>query len=103
MLAAAAPEIRRRLGAYGEKLGLLFQVTDDILNVDGDANVMGKATGSDARRRKAAYPAVAGMAAARARAGRLCAEAREVLAGLDGEAEASVLAEIAGYVMRRSN
>jgi geranylgeranyl diphosphate synthase type II len=45
---------------YGEKFGLAFQITDDILDVEGDTAEMGKATGADAQRQKATYPGLLG-------------------------------------------
>jgi geranylgeranyl diphosphate synthase type II len=48
------------LTAYGEKFGLAFQITDDILNVEGDSAEMGKAVGSDEKHHKATYPALVG-------------------------------------------
>jgi geranylgeranyl diphosphate synthase type II len=49
------------LFSYGENLGLAFQIADDILDVTGDAEEIGKTTGHDAERRKATYPSVHGM------------------------------------------
>jgi geranylgeranyl diphosphate synthase type II len=49
------------LAAYGEKLGLAFQIADDILDVAGNAEYTGKATGRDAALHKATYPSVHGM------------------------------------------
>jgi geranylgeranyl diphosphate synthase type II len=49
------------LAAYGEHLGLAFQIADDILDVEGDAKELGKATKRDIERRKATYPSVHGM------------------------------------------
>lgn len=53
------------LTAYGEKFGLAFQITDDLLDVEGDAAEMGKTPGMDALRQKATYPALMGLEAAR--------------------------------------
>ena len=101
VLAGAPPKIRLGMAEYGEKLGLLFQVCDDILNIEGDAKAMGKAAGSDAERGKATYPAVAGLPAARARAEALLAESQKALAVLDGKgARLSAMAE---FVLRRKN
>jgi geranylgeranyl diphosphate synthase type II len=49
------------LAAYGEHLGLAFQIADDILDVEGDEEKIGKATKRDIERRKATYPSVHGM------------------------------------------
>lgn len=100
VLAGAPPVTRSALETYGDRLGLLFQIVDDILNVEGDAVAMGKATGSDAARHKATYPAVAGLAAAKARAETLLAEARGALQPL-GPAGAT-LGDLAEYVLRRN-
>lgn len=50
-----------RLDEYGKLIGLAFQVTDDILNVSGDPEIMGKAAGSDALHNKSTYPALLGL------------------------------------------
>ena len=59
------------LTRYGEKFGLIFQITDDLLDVEGESAEMGKPTGMDAVRQKATYPAVLGVAGARDQARRL--------------------------------
>src|SRR3989338_2312208 len=50
------------ISSYGEKIGLAFQIADDILDVEGGAQEMGKATGGDARKEKATYPSILGLA-----------------------------------------
>jgi geranylgeranyl diphosphate synthase type II len=50
------------LSVFGESLGLAFQIVDDLLDVRGDDSEMGKKSGQDAYRHKAAYPAVHGLA-----------------------------------------
>jgi geranylgeranyl diphosphate synthase, type II len=54
--------------AYSAALGLLFQITDDLLDVTGSAADLGKTPGKDARSRKATYPALYGLDATRERA-----------------------------------
>lgn len=53
------------LSRYGEAIGLAFQIVDDILNVEGDEELLGKSVGSDADRRKATYPGVLGIDASK--------------------------------------
>jgi geranylgeranyl diphosphate synthase type II len=101
VLAGASREIRVGMAEYGEKLGLLFQVADDILNIEGDAKTLGKAVGSDAGRGKATFPAVAGLPAARERAESLLRESRKALAVLDGRG--NMLDALAEFVLRRKN
>ncbi len=66
-LASAAPADLERLTAVGTRLGLIFQVIDDILDVIGDAAVMGKDAGGDAARGKLTYPALIGLEESRKR------------------------------------
>ena len=69
-----------RLDAYGRRLGLAFQITDDLLDVEGSADRTGKRVGKDAVRGKLTYPGLLGVEESRRRADRLCREAREQLA-----------------------
>jgi len=87
------------LTSYGEKFGLAFQVTDDLLDVEGEAAEMGKAPGMDEKRQKATYPALLGLDAAKEWARRLVAAAVAELEPL-GE-KAAPLAEIARYLLVR--
>ncbi|MGD9498020.1 MAG: polyprenyl synthetase family protein, partial [Armatimonadota bacterium] len=64
------------MSEYGMALGLLFQITDDILDVVGDRGRLGKPTGADAAAGKQTYPAVIGLAGARAEARRLADQAQ---------------------------
>ena len=94
----------RELGAivrYGEAIGLAFQIADDILDIEGTTEQIGKDAGSDQARGKATYPAVMGMAASKQRAEELVDVA---LRALDcfGE-KADPLREIARYIVRRKS
>jgi len=87
------------LTRYGERLGLAFQIVDDVLDIEGSSVEMGKTAGSDLRKHKATYPAVFGLEASRREAARLLAEAREAVCPLgDGGA---VLVALADFVGRR--
>ena len=63
------------LDRYAQKLGLAFQVQDDVLDVIGDAEALGKARGADAARDKSTYPALLGLEPARAEVRTLSGEA----------------------------
>jgi geranylgeranyl diphosphate synthase type II len=75
------------LGALGERLGLLFQIRDDLLDVEGSAGELGKTPGKDARAGKLTWPGLHGAAASRARIGALAGEAAELAARLGGGAK----------------
>ncbi len=87
------------LTAYGERFGLAFQITDDLLDVEGDAAEMGKAPGMDEKRQKATYPALLGLEPSRQWAGRLVQEALAELEPL--EERAAPLQELARYLLVR--
>ena len=84
---------------YGNNIGLAFQIIDDILDVVGDAEEMGKPVGSDERINKMTYPRLYGIAKSREIAERLLSEAVKCLA--DFSSEADPLREIAGYLLSR--
>jgi geranylgeranyl diphosphate synthase type II len=83
---ATAPELRA-LTRAGESLGLAFQIVDDVLDVEGTTEQLGKTAGKDQVQQKATYPAVHGIEASRARAGRLVVEAEDALRELGPRAE----------------
>jgi geranylgeranyl diphosphate synthase, type II len=68
------------LRAYGDAVGLAFQVIDDILDQEGDPNRLGKTIGKDARSRKATFPALLGVEGSRRRAGEAVERAKRALA-----------------------
>ncbi len=86
---------------YGEAIGLAFQIADDILDIEGTTEQLGKDAGSDQARGKATYPAVMGLAASKQRAGELVEAALEALRFFD--AKADPLREIAAYIVKRKS
>jgi geranylgeranyl diphosphate synthase type II len=84
---------------YGEKIGLTFQIVDDLLNVEGTLEQLGKAAGSDAARQKATYPALFGVEATRTRA-RETADAA-ILCLRDFDERAEPLRQLARYIVNR--
>ena len=99
VVGGAAPEEVSNLIHYAEKIGLAFQVTDDILNVTGDAGIMGKAVGTDSVRGKNTYPALLGLDASRMLAENLVDEALQYLGEFDNRADP--LRALATYITRR--
>jgi len=82
ILAGADEKMINRLTEYGEKIGLAFQIIDDILDIEGDQAKLGKQVGSDSKNRKATYPGTVGLENAHRDATFLIDEA---LAIVDGE------------------
>ena len=99
LLGGGGPQQVERLSRYGTALGLAFQVVDDLLDVVGDEEKLGKPVGSDERNRKATYPALFGLEETRKRAEELKNEALENLSSFGPEADP--LRAIAIYVVER--
>ena len=75
-----------RARAYGEKLGLAFQIEDDILDIEGDAATLGKSIGKDAASEKSTFPSLLGLEECRELAAKLTEEAVDAVKLLDGHA-----------------
>jgi farnesyl diphosphate synthase len=88
-----------RLDHYAKCIGLAFQIRDDILDVEGVTETLGKHTGMDQHREKSTYPAIIGLDAARERAWELHADAIDSLTGF-GE-NADPLRWISAYIIER--
>lgn len=101
ILGGASVEQLKSLTRYAEAIGLAFQIADDILDVEGTTEELGKDAGSDEARGKATYPALVGLEASKARAAELVDMALEALAGFDDKAEP--LRAIASYIVKRKS
>ena len=95
------PDIMNSLGLYAKRIGLAFQVVDDILNVSGDPAKLGKAVGTDSARGKNTFPGLMGLAKARTYAEDLIQSALNALKGFDTNADP--LRAIARYIVERDN
>jgi geranylgeranyl diphosphate synthase type II len=83
----------------GLAVGWEFKFTDDILDIDGDATLLGKEVGRDAQHDKVTYPALLGLEASRQRALELMQQGLRALASFDQRAER--LRQIADYIIMR--
>ena len=99
VMAGAGEEQLASLSVYARKIGLAFQVVDDILNVLGNTEQLGKAVGTDQARRKNTYPALLGLAGAQQYARDLVDGALQALTGFDNKAEP--LRALARYTIER--
>ncbi len=97
--AIAATGSDQGLGAAGQKLGLAFQIADDLLDLTATTADLGKRAGKDADAGKATLPALLGVEEARRRAHDYCEEALQAFAGL-GEGAAALRA-LARFVVSR--
>jgi geranylgeranyl diphosphate synthase type II len=101
IVANAEPSQLRALDEYGTRLGLTFQIMDDLLDVQGTELQMGKRVGKDAARGKLTFPGLLGEEESRRRARRLTDEAVVALAPLGSNAD--VLEDLARYVVERNH
>lgn len=101
MAGGAAPAQVDALGLYGEKLGMAFQVADDVLNETSTPAQLGKAAGSDRKRGKMTYVTVFGLDEAREKAKHLVEQAIRALPSLPGGS--ACLEELARFMTTRSN
>lgn len=88
------------LTEYAKALGLAFQVQDDLLDIEGDTEIIGKPQGSDLARAKPTYPALLGLAGAREHLSSLLGYALDSLEGFGPEADP--LRAMADYVVART-
>ena len=89
----------KAISTYGRKIGLAFQISDDILDIEGDSNTMGKDVGGDNRKGKATYPAMLGLGKSKELQSTLIDAAIASLNGFDQGADP--LRQIARYIIER--
>jgi geranylgeranyl diphosphate synthase type II len=100
ILAGADEDQLRALTDYAEEFGLAFQITDDILDVIGDAKTIGKPVGSDERNEKSTYVSLLSLPEAQALAGQTAARAQQALESFGTEAD--FLRELVTYLVSRN-
>jgi geranylgeranyl diphosphate synthase, type II len=96
-----APDALSRLQEYGRHLGLAFQITDDLLDLQGDQALLGKPIGSDLKLDKATYPKLIGVEKSRELAEQACNAAIDAVAQFGPEAEP--LRALALYMIERQS
>ena len=99
VLGKAAEPMRNALSAYAHDVGLAFQIVDDLLDVEGDPGVVGKATGKDAAAGKATFVSILGLERARSQAGMLARQAAAHLEPFGDKAD--LLRQAANFVVSR--
>jgi geranylgeranyl pyrophosphate synthase len=93
------PTRRQQLDHYAKCVGLAFQIRDDILDEEGDTEILGKTQGKDRHSNKATYPALLGLSGAQDKAQELIDDAIDSLAPFDARADA--LRALARYILKR--
>ena len=101
ILAGASEEEVAACEIYAEKIGLAFQIADDILDVTASSEELGKTAGKDEDTNKTTYVKLLGLEGSRAEAAKIVAEAKEAVAPF-GE-KATPLLAIADYIVNRKN
>lgn len=99
IMADCSPAKLKTLTEYGEKVGLAFQIVDDILDIISTKEEMGKTTGSDDARGKNTYPSIFGLKESQKIAEKLVNDSLKSIKSLNKKAEP--LAEIAKYIISR--
>ncbi len=100
MAASAETQQLQQLDHYGKCIGLAFQIVDDILDITGDTESLGKTGGKDAAQQKTTYASLLGLSQARERAAQLYDDAIASLDSLDERADP--LRELAQLIIHRS-
>ncbi len=101
ILGGAADDELEAISEYAGAVGLAFQILDDILDVEGSSETMGKPVGGDAKKGKATYPSLIGLSESKEMAAELIKTATAALKGFDEKAEP--LRAIAEYIIARNN
>ena len=100
MSANADPGKLSAVTRFGQRLGLAFQIIDDILDVTQTSEILGKSAGKDVAAKKATYPAVIGLEKSRAEARRLTRQAHSALSVFSSR-DAEPLHALANYLLER--
>ena len=99
ILSGLSPSNIESLKEYGEKIGLAFQIQDDIIDIESPASVSGKDQGSDIGKDKTTYPSLVGLEASKVRAQELSNDAKKILQPINKNTDN--LDKLADYIVSR--
>lgn len=101
IIGEGGPDERQAIADYSERLGLLFQITDDLLDVTQTTEDLGKTARKDVAAHKATYPSVFGIEETAAKAEQLCLETISTLEQIERPTE--ILADLATHILTRGS
>jgi geranylgeranyl diphosphate synthase type II len=101
IIAGASESDLGAMSEFGSTLGLLFQVTDDLLDVTQTSEVLGKTAGKDVSAEKATYPNTLGITDTKELAAKLHNDAVRYISAVNGHGE--LLVDISRFILTRSN
>lgn len=90
------------LSEYADLIGLAFQIKDDILDIEGTFDDLGKPVGSDNKLHKSTYPSILGMEESKRILAEAIAKAKKILTNKFGEEKSFILIELANYIKNRN-
>ena len=103
ILGDVSKDIREKLEEYADLIGLAFQIKDDILDVEGDFEKLGKPIGSDAEIEKATYPSMVGMEKSKELLNEITEKAKKIIADNFPKERGVLLIELADFIKNREN
>ena len=103
ILGDVSKDIREKLEEYADLIGLAFQIKDDILDVEGDFEKLGKPIGSDAEIEKATYPPMVGMEKSKKLLNEITEKAKKIIADNFPKERGVLLIELAYFIKNREN
>lgn len=103
VLGDASKEIREKLEEYADLIGLAFQIKDDILDIEGDFEKLGKPVGSDAELEKSTYPSLIGMEESKKLLDEIVEKAKNIISENFSKERGELLIELADFIGKRDN
>lgn len=103
ILGDVSKDVREKLEEYADLIGLAFQIKDDILDVEGDFEKLGKPIGSDAEIEKATYPSMVGMEKSKKLLNEITEKAKKIITDNFPKERGTLLIELADFIKNREN
>ena len=103
VISDTSKDIREKLEKFADLIGLAFQIKDDILDIEGDFETLGKPIGSDAELNKSTYPSLIGLDESKKLLQEIVEEAKNIIKENFSEEKGKMLIELTDYIAFRKN